>query len=1566
VGAPLDTAVIFIFDSSKSLPQGPFNQSTLPVFTTPAEVTPEAFPPDGTSPILAKGTYVPVGFTVEFRPFVPTGVLTSNLSGNPDSIPGLLPASTYTVRVTTTPGLAIPNLVGNGGEVKFGTTSNPSIYFSSGQGDGLPPAIVSTSPVEGASNIYPGLYSNVPLGSTLETFSPKGPETFSIVYDRGVLPDQDNLMGLDWDGDGLKEAPFFLRMRGTRLLVGHTVPAGAFQAGEPAFTAISGLTESASSPELVVDPGGGTVFLHNSQFAGGLPNATTALPATPKGMSLGVDGSLLYAVFDGPGDDTLGVIDHVLGDPSHARMAVSTVPLPGLSDFVGLVSLQDGRLVGFDRGQRRIVEIVPTVTRVRPAGTPVMSGVVVGDGVLAGVFRSAAFPAGVQDVLDLAQLPSGRLLALAEIGSSHPVILELNPIDFDLNDSFDAADGLSDGSSVVVAPVKSYTAIDVLDEVQVLALDREGDAVDRVLLTSGEAVRVVSDLAGYDTLGAGEDSPATTMALGALNLDLEIALVDNIPTRSEFRLAPRAILPPATPFHVMQRPNLASLSGVSETNADPDVPAYALGARAILGLSTAAPFQTIGECGIPDADGRMHDVLDEQFTDKSMEDSSPTSLSPVAEWAAQVAGGSTSGTLRASTGATTGIPLGDFRPQANANYNSLKGHSFAPDDVNAAGYKIIFLDTDAQHFPLPDGSTPGISTSITVFGGHFNFHDVIIPDGIWIIAKGSHPLRITATGRVEISGLLDVSGSDGTDDDTFDTGWIPVPGGQGGAGAGRGGDSQPTLWDPKYQALVPLNNGAQQAAQYVTPEAAENGFGPVILPTGGVTFAPIGGRGGVSTLGYDPNPAFFTKIANGGHNTEYHRGPGGAGGSFYFHGMRAHVGSGAFRVQSNSTWSPFTRCPVQDWRSDMVYGNEELRWQGLTPNHFLQCVYIQGSILAPTYFQPSGPPGDLLFKDGDPSNDYIGPGGELEVLIGGQGGGGGSTRIDSFNAGIWSANRLAVPAAFPPVAPPYYPALAFNNVYWSPMLYDAKGGGGGGGGGSVQIIAFQDIVVTRTGRIDASGGDGKGGEIIGNSNYSGGGGGGSGGAIILQAAGVIRVEADADHDTPFYADITGAQGASLDVSGGFGCDAETSPDDTIASPVADNEFTRSDGGQGGFGMIQLQEGSGDGIPEVQQGAFLFANIRAVMKQGDWNGFTKFQQAESAEWNNPNNAPVDILRYIDILEYRRTVFENGQPLVAAVTVNGSYPPLIIPKAGTTPSTWQLDSTMIDHFGRKVVREPFPQLFLATYSGYDPVTFKEAGMAGTPTPPAGPPGTLYASTDDIPLRIYLKEPDGTSLKVDPLDPDPFAEVDPEQVIDRLPVVHPSVLPPAIGFISRGTSRWLDFNGVALRARDAAGLTPPHFSGLYGTYNAFTGSIPPGKDGQVIVANPVPSVPGDTPAHFVANTGLIPVFDPGLCANQGAGGPPQNDIKVDAPEYGIENAITDNASVSVQFQGAFPVRAGSHIPDPDSLTAWVTDLRDVSGYPLVRFRVTFDLAKDPAYPFGPTSKRPGVDRLRIRAEY
>ena len=91
LGAPLDVAVIFNFSD---VPQGPFNQLNLPVYTTPADVTDDAQASPAIPVIPAKGTYVLVGTTVEFRPFVPTEALQITLSAPPDSVPGLLPAST--------------------------------------------------------------------------------------------------------------------------------------------------------------------------------------------------------------------------------------------------------------------------------------------------------------------------------------------------------------------------------------------------------------------------------------------------------------------------------------------------------------------------------------------------------------------------------------------------------------------------------------------------------------------------------------------------------------------------------------------------------------------------------------------------------------------------------------------------------------------------------------------------------------------------------------------------------------------------------------------------------------------------------------------------------------------------------------------------------------------------------------------------------------------------------------------------------------------------------------------------------------------------------------------------------------------------------------------------------------------------------------------------------------------------------------------------------------------------------------------------------------------------------
>src|SRR5262249_37663013 len=136
-------------------------------------------------------------------------------------------------------------------------------------------------------------------------------------------------------------------------------------------------------------------------------------------------------------------------------------------------------------------------------------------------------------------------------------------------------------------------------------------------------------------------------------------------------------------------------------------------------------------------------------------------------------------------------------------------------------------------------------------------------------------------------------------DVTFDTGFTPVQGGLGGPGAGRGGNSHPTTVNP---------NGPQSIDQYATPAAGQRGSGPVLGPTGAVTFETVGGSGGFATLGYIPENQFspspylpgpYMPTPPGqGNGTEHTRPPGGAGGSFYYHGMPSHIGAGSYRVES--------------------------------------------------------------------------------------------------------------------------------------------------------------------------------------------------------------------------------------------------------------------------------------------------------------------------------------------------------------------------------------------------------------------------------------------------------------------------------------------------------------------------------------------------------------------------------------------------------------------------------------------------------------------------------------------
>jgi hypothetical protein len=1551
LGAPLDVAVIFNFSG---VPQGPFNQANLPVYTTPSEVSPDAQASPAMPIIQAKGAYVAVGNTVEFRPFVPTETLQLTLSAPAASVPGLLPSSTYTAKVLTTTGQKLPNLKGPGGAVKFDTTSLEAGYFTGAGNDGLPPLILSATPEDGTPDFYPAPYSNFALGVAEPSFPP-GDETVTITYDHQLSPTADNLGGQDWDGDGYVEPNFFLRAQATRLLVAQTVPAGSSIGNADAFPALAGLTAGQAVPA-----DGDAIFLHDSQGAGALPGADPALALTPASIATARDPALLYVILrvDG-GPDIFSVADHVLGDPSFADLAAAGLDT-GLDTVVGLVTLQSGRVVGYDTATRQLYELIPQVTRLRPVGEPVLAGLTVGDGTTG--FRSDIFPAG-QDVLDLTQSPSGDLYALLQVsGSPFPHLQRLTPIDPDLNGVFAAGEGLPDDSPPLLLD-DAYGAMSFVDPQTLLGLNRGTDGIDEIDLATGFTGTVVSAAAAYGVPLAGLPgglSPALDLEVGYMESDVNVALLANDTSHAVVRLSPRGVLPIGSRLDVMQRHVLATVQGISEANADPDNPLSVLGASRVLSVTTSSPISTLGPCA-PDPDDRVNDVVNETFDDTSLEDPQPADVSPPAEWAELVSGGGTTGHLRASVGVGSADFLGDFLPKANADFDPAMAYKHPtvqkPHPELEANFKMVFLDTDAQNFPLPNGETPGVTANITVFGGHFTFRDFIIPEGVWVIAKGTHPLQITATGKVEIRGVLDVSGSPGVSDTTFDTGFLPTPGGSGGPGAGRGGDGHPTVFPPNAPQAHCANTAFYAA--YATPEAGENGFAPVALPAGGISFqngttktgstSIAGGRGGISTVGYDPDEFGFPSVANNGGSSEVHRPPGGGGGSFYFRGMASPRGTGSYRVQSSSSFGNFTLCPTNNKISDALYGTEELQFCCGSKPMPLQCVYMLGTPADPERFQPPSLPGDLVFKDGNPDNDFFGGDGELQVLIGGQGGGGGGTRVDSMKHSLWAFDSVGSPFPGTP-PPPCYPNL--NIGFWvAPTLYDAKGGGGGGGGGSLLIRSFGDIVISRDGHIDASGGDGGGGETVGSSNYSGGGGGGSGGAVILQAAGEIRCEADANHKSQWFVDDSGAMGAAIDVSGGRGMDATMLAGALTDFNKPNYEFSRSDGGQGGFGLIQLQEGGGDGMPTIQQGASLFARQVGTIKR--YKALTP--SLISLQFEHPQfvgaNKPPDELRYIDVLYYRSFFYGSAALADSWYVLHGSDPPIVEVTDAGVLGPYSLDTPMIDYFGKRVVKEPEAQKLLATYNGWD-ATFKEIGVEGQL------PGTPHLATDVFPFSTRLKEPDGTALtKVI----DGVEQFDPEILVDRLPVVHPSKAPPEFGTVSRGTSKWLDFNGVALRVRDANGIAPPLFSdGINGTFNALHGPPPPGKDGQIMTGNPVPGVPG----KFVLNTGLPPV-DPGLCG--GGEGPKFNDIKCDAPEFAKQNVVTDNASVKLFFQGSFPIRAGSHVPDPATLTAWVSDLRELSGFPLVRFQVVFDVSVDQdLFPFSEDSLRPSVDEVRLRTRY
>ncbi len=602
-------------------------------------------------------------------------------------------------------------------------------------------------------------------------------------------------------------------------------------------------------------------------------------------------------------------------------------------------------------------------------------------------------------------------------------------------------------------------------------------------------------------------SPADEPLIG------EMILTKNTSKSAEVLLYPRGVLPLG---HTVALELSSKFFSITNAQLGPDEDEF---------------FTTLGKYKVakaPKVGGEIDEVIVENFDEASQQDTSIAADGlQVASWDAQ-----NSNVLRASFGFGGDGSLGRFDPPTSESIT-------------------IFLDTDFQAFPLFSGATPQAKPGTTVLGGVFNFTEFTLPANATLVVRGSNPLVLTATGDVLIEGKINLNGSDGASDDTFDSALTPMPGGAPGPGGGRGGASHP----------VTVPEGAQSISFIQTPQFGESGYAPGNL-------IPGGGGGGQCgcTLPFGTN-------FNGGNCSNYSglgdgsRGSGGGGGSFnvffpsspeqtnvLISGRRGAIGIGNHLPIQFDPGKPIPAPNVGN--PPVVYSGDTSKNAVAMPNpnltfaaaHQAGLIYDTGSQfnLNTTWPQTKkitmfGGAGPAVFKDASAANNFIGPAGELQSLIGGQGGGGAGSRTE----GLDQQCKQTI----------------FINSKLPFTTLDSRGGGGGGGAGSMLLQALGTVEIRGpSAKIDAIGGNGGGGEGTGSSGRGGAGGGGSGGGVVIQSATNVIMN-----------DLT-LPSVVIDVSGGCGSNATnlSSSSATGTTPGGDaNVIQVADGGPGGPGIVQI-------------------------------------------------------------------------------------------------------------------------------------------------------------------------------------------------------------------------------------------------------------------------------------------------------------------------------------------------------------------------------------------------------------
>lgn len=1062
--------------------------------------------------IKARGTFEVISNVVIFQPYLATREINLLANAVDEELPGLLPDREYTIFVPVGGDGAIKNLTGIQPDVYlpmvFKTTSYSQLYYGNFPDD--PPTVKSTSPEDG--------YAEYPVNTMAVMAGMESKKDITIQFDQPLLPGDENLIGIDGDGDGIYEPNFLIRYCDPYLF--STIdPEGALSRMHRANPSNQGEYDT-----LTYELDGQAISFSDICF-------------DHVGRMYGLREGAIYSI--------------PYKEPSDLVVAVQAVFNTGITTLKGLARSWEGHFLSVDIANNELMGI-------DAAGASVQS-------------LGALEIASDEAVFDVAVGHDESLYLLEQEGVStgNPTSV-VSRIDADTG-ALHSEIGRFPGAFVSM----TFVSKNVL-----YLYEKDARRFYTLYCDTGVWLEQGQGQVGTDHLD---------LATLFYEQDTDISLEENAFGHSLVSLSPKGMLPFDTAVDVLIRNRIKSLNGNSLSNTGNYPPLSSL---------SALSFQTVVATA-----QTLEDEFVEDFEDNAFE-----------------------GDVRAMDKANASWNMQDLdgKPPFFRHLVATFGMSGSGEigDLSPAGYSsTLYFDTDYQVFPLFDGSTPDVLSPIVVTDGQFNFKNIHIPQGVTVLARGSNPLVMTATGDVLIEGTIDISGRPGTIDEAFDSAFIPNPGGMGGPAGGRGGACQPT---------VPAD--FQLISQIHTAPTGEDGWGPRDAEQ-------IGGKGGQT--GAHPGVSY-----NGSAHHYFSRGSGGGGGSMLQPGMDGVVGMGTFIPDEHGQPIP--------------------------------CVEPLG-----------GKAGKLVFIDGDPDNNFFGDKGEHAKSVGGQGGGGAGCRWDSLD-----------PESGPNTPP--------NDTT---AKWDAKGGGGGGGGGVLEIHALGEIVIAETGSILARGGMGGRGEQVGAGNFGGGGGGGSGGVVILQSGTRIVLEESSDPDPE-------AVGAIIDVTGGEMGEVQENvngPGANPKKPCPDSNsqkppgkfcsFARGDGGQGGFGLIQLmvEDPTSDLTPALHE----------LKDAKIWIGATYFDcdptQGERAY--STNDFPM-YERYF--FTYDPDIYPVelgwGDPLVDPFPVNNTVMIVNSPVVDPTDTISQITSVSYGlskwiNLGASVRRPSvngIPAPFFPGFNGIDPLT------------------------------------------------------------------------------------------------------------------------------------------------------------------------------------------------------------------------------------------------------------------------